>query len=114
MTDHDKSIMEEHEASVKDMEVMCYGRLQTACIPCVRALFTGILWFLLLQAAAIAWVTGYAKVPFIAVKAVTDIVDGDRPTQEEFLENLHTAAQSLQEAVPKVLGAIADGVLTEA
>ena len=27
-------------------------------------------------------------VPLIAVKAITDIVDGDKPTQDEFMENL--------------------------
>ena len=35
-------------------------------------------------------------VPFLALKAITDIVDGERPAQEEFLENLHMAAQALQ------------------
>ena len=40
-------------------------------------------------------------VPFLALKSITDIVDGDRPPQEEFLENLHRAAQALQaRAVP--------------
>ncbi len=34
--------------------------------------------------------------PFLALKGITDIVDGDRPPQEEFLENLHRAAQALQ------------------
>ena len=34
--------------------------------------------------------------PFLALKAITDIVDGERPAQEEFLENLHMAAQALQ------------------
>ena len=29
--------------------------------------------------------------------------EGDRPTQEEFLENLGAAATSLKDAVPKVL-----------
>lgn len=90
--------------------------LALSCFPLLRLVLTvcetelqSLTFF---QAAAIAWVTSYTKVPFVAVKAVTDIVDGDRPTQEEFLENLSTAAHSLQEAVPKVLDAIADGVLS--
>ena len=30
-------------------------------------------------------------------------VDGERPTNEEFLENLHTASHSLQENLPKII-----------
>jgi 5'-methylthioadenosine nucleosidase len=30
-------------------------------------------------------------------------VDGDRPTHEEFLENLHSAAAALQGMLPRVL-----------
>ena len=44
----------------------------------------------LLQAAALH------GTPLLALKSVTDIVDGDRPAQEEFLENLATAARALQ------------------
>ncbi len=74
-TERDHAMMEHvNDASVKDME-----------------------------AAAVAWVCAMHHVPFVGIKVVTDIVDGDRPTQEEFLEHLHTAAASLQEAVPKVL-----------
>lgn len=49
-----------------------------------------------MEAAAIAWVCDMFDVPFLCVKAVTDIVDGDRPSQDEFLENLSAAARSLQ------------------
>jgi len=34
-------------------------------------------------------------------------VDGDRPTHEEFLENLGRAAQALQGAIVAAVGAIA-------
>jgi nucleoside phosphorylase len=34
-----------------------------------------------MEAAAIAYVAELAGVPFFGVKVVTDIVDGDRPTQ---------------------------------
>ena len=40
-----------------------------------------------------------AQRAILALKSVTDIVDGDRPAQEEFLENLHRAAQALQVSV---------------
>ena len=65
--DTDREIMKVNEASVKDME-----------------------------AAAIAWVAEQATIPFFALKCVTDIVDGEHPTHEEFLANLGTAAASLQ------------------
>ena len=56
-----------------------------------------------MEAAAIAWAADLSNTPFIALKIVTDIVDGDRPTEEEFFENLATAAASLQIMVPKVI-----------
>lgn len=56
-----------------------------------------------MEAAAIAWVAALFDIPLVAVKAVTDIVDGGRPTQEEFLENLSAAAAALQKTLPKVL-----------
>ena len=52
-TDTDIRIMLENEASVKDME-----------------------------GAAIAWVAGLSQTPLFALKVVTDIVDGDRPSHE--------------------------------
>ena len=55
----------------------------------------------------IAHVTTMFDIPFIAVKAITDIVDGDKPTQDEFLENLGAAAKALQGAVPRVLEFVA-------
>jgi len=70
----DMTQMENNDASVKDME-----------------------------AAAIAWSCALHNTPYYGVKVVTDIVDGNRPTQEEFMENLYKAASSLQEALPKVL-----------
>jgi hypothetical protein len=47
------------------------------------------------------------QVPLVCIKAVTDIVDGGRATQEEFLENLHAAAAALQSTMPKVLEFVA-------
>lgn len=70
----DDEIMKENEASVKDME-----------------------------AAAIAWVAEMNEVPYLGVKVVTDIVDGEHPTQEEFLANLASAAKSLQTNLPRAL-----------
>lgn len=77
-TAEDMARMVEHEAAVKEME-----------------------------AAAVAWTASLFRCPFFCVKAVTDIVDGDRPAADEFLENLHKAAEALQEVVPRVLEFIA-------
>eukprot|EP00775_Hariotina_reticulata_P005037 gene5036-5279_t len=73
-TDADMEIMIKHGAAVKEME-----------------------------AAAIAWVANLFKKPMFCVKAITDIVDGDRATQEEFLENFNAATAALQQTLPKVL-----------
>lgn len=73
-TERDAEIMKDNDASVKDME-----------------------------AAAIAWVAKTVGVPYLGVKVVTDIVDGEHPAQEEFLANLASAAKSLQSNLPKAL-----------
>lgn len=49
-----------------------------------------------MEAAAVAWVCQQLAIPFIALKAVTDIIDGGEPTREQFDRNLATAAQALQ------------------
>jgi 5'-methylthioadenosine nucleosidase len=56
-----------------------------------------------MEAAAVAWVSDLTNTPMFALKVVTDIVDGDRVSQEEFLENLHSAANSLQLTLENVL-----------
>jgi len=78
-TDKDDEYMKENDASVKDME-----------------------------AAAIAWVCKLSGLPYMGVKVITDIVDGGVPSHEEFMENLSSAAQSLQSALPKVLAYVCE------
>jgi 5'-methylthioadenosine nucleosidase len=78
--ERDDELMKANDASVKDME-----------------------------AAAIAWVCAMnAQIPYLGVKVVTDIVDGGVATQDEFLANLASAAESLQRALPKVLEYLCD------
>jgi 5'-methylthioadenosine nucleosidase len=60
-----------------------------------------------MEAAAIAWVAEQTSTPLICLKVITDIVDGDRASQDEFLENLASAARSLQENIPKLLDGVA-------
>jgi 5'-methylthioadenosine nucleosidase len=85
-TEECRSQMESNDASVKDME-----------------------------AAAIAWSAALyeTKPPYLGVKVVTDIVDGDRPAQEEFMENLSVAAKSLQDALPKVIEFVCGKTVSE-
>lgn len=49
-----------------------------------------------MEGAAIAWAAHLYGTPVLALKSITDIVDGDRPPQEEFLENLQKAALALK------------------
>ncbi len=66
-----------------------------------------------MEAAAIAWTVELFKIPYFCVKVITDIVDGERPSHEEFLENLHTAAVSLQVALPKIIDFLAGKTVLE-
>ncbi|HPI70467.1 MAG TPA: hypothetical protein PLF99_04010 [Tenuifilaceae bacterium] len=67
-TPHDLEIMSSYDGIVKDME-----------------------------AASVAWVAQLYNIPFIAIKAITDLIDGNEPTEEEFLKNLHLASEMLCE-----------------
>lgn len=83
-TAEDMAAMTHHEAAVKEME-----------------------------AAAVAWAASLFDCPMFCIKSITDIVDGDRPAQEEFLENLGRAAEALQAVVPRVLEFIAGKAYSE-
>lgn len=61
-----------------------------------------------MEAAGIAWAAELWSTPHFGVKVVTDIVDGDKPSHEEFMENLGTAAGSLQSALPKIIDYVCD------
>jgi nucleoside phosphorylase len=54
-----------------------------------------------MEACAIAQVCGQCGVPFIAVKAVTDLVDHPEPTSAAFLRNLRTASALLSEQMER-------------
>lgn len=56
-----------------------------------------------MEGAAVAYVADLLKVPVIFIKAVTDIVDGDKPSAEEFLQNLQAVTAALDETVAKVV-----------
>lgn len=56
-----------------------------------------------MEAAAIAWVADQHEKPLCAVKAVTDLVDGEHPTHEEFERHLHTASDALSKTLVALL-----------
>lgn len=60
-----------------------------------------------------AYVADLLSVPAIFVKAVTDIVDGDKPTAEEFLQNLVAVTAALDQAVTQVVDFINGKFLSE-
>ncbi|XP_004500745.1 5'-methylthioadenosine/S-adenosylhomocysteine nucleosidase [Cicer arietinum] len=84
MTQQDESSITANDATVKDME-----------------------------GAAVAYVADLLKVPAIFVKAVTDIIDGDKPTAEEFLQNLAAVTAALDLAVEKVINFINGKCISE-
>ena len=48
-----------------------------------------------MEAAAVAWVARLHDVPLLCIKAVTDLIDSGKPTQDEFLHNLELANDNL-------------------
>jgi 5'-methylthioadenosine nucleosidase len=56
-----------------------------------------------MEAAAVAWVCQQVSVPFLAVKSITDIVDGPETVDDEFYANLKTASEALQEKLSQIL-----------
>lgn len=74
MTPQDEEMIKANNASVKDME-----------------------------GASVLYVASLLSVPTILVKVVSDIVDGERPTAEEFLENLSTSSLVLLRTSTQIL-----------
>ncbi|KAG1359080.1 5'-methylthioadenosine/S-adenosylhomocysteine nucleosidase 1 [Cocos nucifera] len=66
-----------------------------------------------MEGAAVAYVADLLSVPAIFVKAVTDIVDGEKPTSEEFLQNLIRVTAALDQAVNQVIDFLNGKCLSE-
>lgn len=60
-----------------------------------------------MEAAAIAWVASHYQTPLVAVKSVTDLMDSEHGTAEEFASNLALASGNLQKEVLKLLDLLA-------
>lgn len=69
--------------------------------------------FSFFQGAAVAYVADLLSVPVIFIKAVTDIVDGEKPTAEEFLQNLIVVTAALDHAVTKVIDFVSGKSLSD-
>ncbi|KAI3861445.1 hypothetical protein MKW98_000397, partial [Papaver atlanticum] len=63
--------------------------------------------------AAVAYVAHLLSVPAIFIKAVTDIIDGDKPTAEEFRQNLAAVTVALDGAVTQVIDFISGKSMSE-
>jgi 5'-methylthioadenosine nucleosidase len=50
-----------------------------------------------------AYVADMFSTPAIFVKAVTDIVDGEKPTAEEFMKNLVAVTAALDQVVTEIV-----------
>jgi len=57
-----------------------------------------------MELSGIVYTAGMHGVPVLGLKAITDIVDGDKPSAEEFVQNLGKAAKAIEEATVSVLG----------
>ncbi|KAF5189886.1 5'-methylthioadenosine/S-adenosylhomocysteine nucleosidase [Thalictrum thalictroides] len=84
MSPHDEAAIIANDATVKDME-----------------------------GAAVAYVADLFSVPAIFIKAVTDIVDGEKPTAEEFLQNLVAVTAALDQSVTQVVDFISGKSISE-
>lgn len=59
-----------------------------------------------MEAAAQAWVAAQARVPFFAVKAITNLLDEPAPSEQQFPANLARATAALADAMDLILQAI--------
>ncbi|KAI5064936.1 hypothetical protein GOP47_0019631 [Adiantum capillus-veneris] len=84
MTPQDEQIIKSNDATIKDME-----------------------------GAAVLYVAHLLSTPVILLKVITDIVDGDKPTAEEFLENLSNASLVLLQTSLQMLDFIKGKSLAE-
>lgn len=61
-----------------------------------------------MEAAAVAGVAARRGVRFTALKVITDLVDGELATADEFAQNLDTASTALADALPRLLASLPD------
>jgi 5'-methylthioadenosine nucleosidase len=60
-----------------------------------------------------AYVADMFSTPAIFVKAVTDIVDGEKPTAEEFMKNLVAVTAALDQVVTEIVDFISGKCISD-
>lgn len=60
-----------------------------------------------MEAASVGWLCELLGVPFVAMKAITDLADAPHPTADQFLANLHTASAGLTDHLLRFVDAVA-------
>eukprot|EP00602_Paraphysomonas_sp_CaronLab_P002234 CAMPEP_0185029264 /NCGR_PEP_ID=MMETSP1103-20130426/15459_1 /TAXON_ID=36769 /ORGANISM="Paraphysomonas bandaiensis, Strain Caron Lab Isolate" /LENGTH=271 /DNA_ID=CAMNT_0027563939 /DNA_START=58 /DNA_END=870 /DNA_ORIENTATION=+ len=66
-----------------------------------------------MEAAAVAWVCQQLAVPCVAIKSITDIVDGPHKSEDEFYHNLSIASDALQEKLTVLIRQIGNTTLSQ-
>lgn len=61
-----------------------------------------------MEAAAIAWICRLHGVPLLAIKSITDLVDGEHPPEEEFFANFERAVARLEAVTTMVVRALVE------
>ena len=56
-----------------------------------------------MEAASVAWICEQFGIPFTALKAITDLVDSDESTAEQFVSNFEIATQRLGDATKEFI-----------
>ncbi|KAG5526756.1 hypothetical protein RHGRI_032872 [Rhododendron griersonianum] len=98
----EKASISENDATLEDME----WKLE-------RQVTDYSSFYLFKKGAAVAYVADVLKVPAVFIKAVTNIVDGDKPTIVEFRQNLAVVTAALGLAVAEVVDFINGKCLSE-
>lgn len=60
-----------------------------------------------MEGAAIAWLAALHAIPFFVLKGVTDLIDANRKTGEQFQENLATVVEAIADGAVRLLERIA-------
>jgi nucleoside phosphorylase len=61
-----------------------------------------------MEAAAVAWICEQFAVPFTALKVITDLIDSDEATADQFSRNFVVANERLGEAVKELINMISN------
>jgi nucleoside phosphorylase len=61
-----------------------------------------------MEAASVAWVSAMNNIPFAALKVITDLVDGEIATEDEFVTNLRYASNRLSEGILSLVHELQD------